>query len=165
MQKRFMNKRGISPLIATVILVGATVALFVIIYALVRGVVVGQVEKVNCAEQEQISLDINPSCKTDSSSSPGSLNVELSNNGQIKIDGAMIVVHCTAGNSVGFPAGVFSGCNPGEVCKLPLYGIPNECSGGSIEKVEVIPGVIKGTGKVKKFTACIDKLKEATCTA
>ncbi len=159
MQKRLMNNKGISPLIATVILIGATVALFAIVYTLMRGVTLGQVEKVDCSSQEQITVDFVPVCKT----ADNSFEVEITNSGRTRIDGIMAVVHCNNGAPVGFPATVNS-CKPGEVCKV-AYTIPGECTTG-VDRVEVIPGVVKeSSGKVKKFVACIDKSQEALCSA
>jgi len=140
-------------LIATVILIGAVMALAVIIWLLLRGIVTGNTEKVDCSVQEQISVDMSAVCVL----STNGFSVQVKNQGHQRLDGLIVVAYYEDG-ATGLPPSIFR-CDPGEDCTLEYHN-PKP---GVIKKLDVIPGVVKQAGKKNKLVACIDKLQQVTC--
>ncbi|MBI2148540.1 hypothetical protein HYU23_02575 [Candidatus Woesearchaeota archaeon] len=150
MQKR-LSKKGISPLIATVLLIGATVGVFIIVFSLIRGVTVGTIEKsTTCGAQEETSLDIAASfaCSQDDST----VDVSVSNNGQTKVEGYMFVFY--KGNEGKSVPPTLNPTKPGEqsMNKIKIDD-PADCP----DRIEVYPGIVKETGDKAKFLVCKDK--------
>ena len=161
MQKRLWNKKGISPLIATVLLIGATVGLFLIVFSLIRGVAVGTIEKsTTCGAQEETSLDISAEFSCAKKSGTNYVDVLVSNKGQIKVEGFMFVFYeGSTGHAV---PPTLNPTKPGEQTSTQI-----KFSGANIincpEKIEVYPGIVKEAGKDKaKFIVCKDKKVEVS---
>ena len=157
MQKGLWNKKGISPLIATVLLIGATIGIFLIVYALIQGVAVSTIEKsADCGAQEETSLEISGelSCQGNVA------NITISNNGQVKVEGYRFVLYEGAnGHS---PPPTLNPTKPAEQTinslDISTLGLKN-CP----DRVEIYPGVIKEVGKNKaKFVICKDKKIEVS---
>ncbi len=156
MKKRILNNKGVSPLIATVLLVGAVMVIGVVVWLLFRGIIVGNVEKVDCSATEELALDVSAECTCTNNNA---YDIKLRNNGQEKIDGLLVVSYYDGGDAIGSPAtflsvkpaeeGTVSYNNPGDTC-------PTE--------VEVIPAVVKEANKKKKLVVCTDKLQKVECS-
>ncbi len=143
MQKRLVNKRGISPLIATVILIGFAVALFLILFIFARDFVLKAGSKEECGPQEMASLNIAAECS-------GNLKCTVINNGK-KIDAFIVVAYTSAGGT-GLPIS-WTSIDTGEEFETgwdPLDSQPTE--------VEVIPGVVKDDSGEPKLVMCSQKL-------
>src|SRR3989338_71007 len=151
MEKRFGGKKGISPLIATVILVCAVVVIAVGVWLLFSGIVIGNIQKVDCGIKEQIAQDISASCSINGNT----LDVKVTNVGNSDVDAIRIVSYYQDGSASGIPP---SGrkISPGEEF---IFSYNNPRANGP-ESVEVIPGVIKEEGEGHKLVLCIDKLQQ-----
>lgn len=153
MQKRFGNKKGISPLIATILLIGATVGLFLIVFALIRGITVGTIEKsTDCGAQEATSLEISASYECIGSDET---DITITNNGQIKVEGFMFVFY-NGDSGVGIPPTL----NPTKPGEQSINKIKAACP----DKIEVYPGIVKESSGKAKFIICKDKKIEVAKT-
>lgn len=152
MLKRLRNKRGISPLIATVLLIGLVVVLGLIFFLFVKKQISAQTEKVDCGAQEQITVDVTAECKK----SGEQTTVKLINLGKETIDGLRIV--CTQANGeLTSPPPTLINCKEGEDCPV---GYNLGC-----ENIEVLPGIVKEDDKGNpKFVLCIDKSIQVQCS-
>jgi len=152
MLKRLRNKRGISPLIATVLLIGLVMVLGLIFFLFVKKQISAQTEKVDCGAQEQITVDVAAECEIND----GTTTVKLSNLGKETIDGLRIV--CTQDNDeLTSPPPTLINCKEGEDCPVS-YNL--EC-----KNVEVLPGVVKEDNKGNpRFVLCTDKSIQVQCS-
>ncbi len=150
MLKRLRNKKGISPLIATILLVGLVMVLGLIFFLFVKKQIAAQTEKVDCGAQEAITVDITADCtKTDSTTT-----VNLKNIGKETIDGLRIV--CTSGNEATSPPPTLINCKEGEDCPVS-YNL-------GCETIEILPGVVKEDNKGNpRFILCTDKSVTVQC--
>ncbi|HLC58569.1 MAG TPA: archaellin/type IV pilin N-terminal domain-containing protein [Candidatus Nanoarchaeia archaeon] len=155
MRKRLFNNKGVSPLIATVLLIGATLVIGVVVYLLFSGIIVGNVEKVDCEANELISLEVTASCVN----SADQFEVTVNNVGRERLDGLMVVAYYGT-EGFGLPSETLS-IDAGEQGSIPYMNIEGR---GSPEAVEVIPGVVKDAGSKKKLALCIDKLQRVSCS-
>ena len=145
------NKKGISPLIATVLIVGLVVVLGALIALFLTRQVKGALEKQpDCGAQEILNTEMGIRC---SSPSANTCEVTFINNGQEKIDLARVVA--TNGGQAVSPAATFINLEPG--AEFPVtYNTP-------CESVKAYPGkVITKDGNVKA-TLCVDKEVNAQC--
>lgn len=127
---RFYNKKGISPLIATVLLIGFTVALGVLFYLWLSGTISLQAKKgeVQCGPDDITGLDFTvPSCTYSS----GELKFMVNNQGSKRIDGFWVSMD----NGL-TPLDVHN-VNPG---KEETIGLRSE---NPVSEVELIPVVIE----------------------
>ncbi len=153
MQKRLGNKKGISPLIATVLLIAATIGLFLIVFALIRGITVGTIEKsTDCGAQESTSLDITGSFTCDESN-PDQTDITVVNNGQVKVEGFMFVLY-NGDTGVGIPPTL----NPTKAGEQSITQIRAKCP----DRIEIYPGIIKESSGKAKFIVCKDKKIDVT---
>jgi len=159
MQKRLLNKKGISPLIATVLLIAATIGIFLIVFALIKGNIVGTIEKsTTCGAQEETSIDISAEftgCDTKDGSPYAEIIVK--NNGQIKVEGYMFVFY---NGEVAY--GIPPSLKPTKAGEQRSNQI--KIKSGKIEdcpdKIEVYPGIVKETSGKAKFVVCKNKKVE-----
>ncbi len=154
---RSNNKKGISPIIATVILVGLVVILGLAFFLFARNQIAAQTEKIECGSQEEFSIDISASCSIINNPSGGkATSVVLSNKGSDTIDGMRII--CThqdpPGGATSPPATPLN-CKTGEDCTVDYN---YEC-----DTVEVLPGVVKENDDKTKFVLCTDKSVTVQC--
>ncbi len=150
MQKR-LSKKGISPLIATVLLIGATVGVFLIVFGLIKGVAVSSIEKsTSCGAEEATSLDISGSFTC----ADNVAKVTVTNNGQVKVEGFMFVFF-KGDKGQGAPP-TLNPTKPGEQSINELA--VDECP----DRIEIYPGVVKETSGKAKFVVCKDKKIEVS---
>lgn len=154
------NKRGIEPVVATVGLVGISIALFVIVFIWSRSFVAEEITKFGNPVEEQcdsVSLDISATL------SDNNINFILTNTGniniyQIKVDyfyeGGSTSEFYTAAD--GLPRG-----NALETGKAASFSITPPISPTAIEKINVYP-VLLGEGvKTKQtYTFVCEELKK-----
>lgn len=142
-----LTKKGISPLVATVVLVGIVVAVIVIITLWGKGVQEDLQKKqggialaeVSCTG---VSIDV-----SDVSSS----SVTVSNNGDHELAGVILV----AKGGDDMQSQLFMQViEPGDARSFPFTGIPGV---GSVEEVAVIPAVGLGINR-----PCTEQQKEVT---
>ncbi|MBS3152145.1 hypothetical protein J4230_01910 [Candidatus Woesearchaeota archaeon] len=151
MQKRLMAKKGISPLIATVLLIGATIGVFLIVFALIRGITLGTIEKsTDCGAQEETSLDIGAEFTCGSENGEDYADITVTNNGNIKVEGFMFVFY-NGEEGKSFPPTL----NPTKPAEQSINKIKaDSCP----DRIEIYPGIVKETSQGKaKFLVCKDK--------
>lgn len=151
MLKGLKNKKGISPLIATILLVGLVMVLGLIFFLFVKKQISAQTEKVDCGAQEAITVDVTADCTSDGSKT----DVNLKNIGKKTIDGLRIV--CTSGDDATSPPPTLINCKEGEDC-LVSYNLP-------CDNIEILPGVVKEDNKGNpRFILCTDKSVTVQCS-
>lgn len=155
----FRNKKGDSNLISIVLIIGFTVGLGVLVWMLLRGVVIGNVEKISC-DQEQITLDLAAECSCGTTAEGEVFNVKLINNGNVRIDGLAVITYDDQGVGHGdIPADLIN-CKPGNDCTVSY--LTENCA-TNVKEVEVIPGVVKEAGEKAKLALCTEKLIRVSC--
>lgn len=87
MKKKRLTKKGISPLIATVLLIGFTVAIIALIIIWSRGYVVEKAEKEGALAKAQLECQKTDWTITDASASGDKLVLNIKNKGTISLDG------------------------------------------------------------------------------
>ena len=142
------NKKGVSPLIATVLLVGFVVVLGLLFFLFAKKQIVAQTEKIEFGEQ--FGVDISASCLLDA----GTTKVTLSNLGTKTIDGIRIICTENSGEATSPPATLIN-CKPGEECPVTYNLMCNQ--------VEVLPGIVQENGEAK-FVLGTDKSVTVSCS-
>ena len=129
-----MSKKGISPLIATVLIIGFTIVLAVLVITWISGTVNDQTSSTDC--QVNLQNKCLDSVGDISLSGAAGSNVILSNGGSVVFDGVAIVQDGPTGtvssNIVG-PIGAFGSDN---TITIPATGVNN---------IKAIP-ILNGTG-------------------
>ena len=139
---RTIKKRGISPLIATVLLIGFVVAAAAVVMLWTRGFV-GELQEKRCAEgaaKFSCSTDVEIGLR-DASFGSGKVNAVVENKRQ-KIDGFILVVHGPAGTD---SIESTSGIEAGGIGNLEL-DYDNTKTGGVPQSLDVIPRLKLGRG-------------------
>ncbi|MEK6839691.1 MAG: archaellin/type IV pilin N-terminal domain-containing protein [Nanoarchaeota archaeon] len=147
MLRKKENKKGISPLVATVVLVGIVVAVIVVITLWGKGVQEDLQQKqggIALAEITCTSVSIDVSDVSSSS-------VTVSNNGEHELSGVVIVVK--GGDDMQSQL-FMQEIAPGDARSFPFTGIPGV---GVVEEVTVIPSVGLGINR-----PCTEQKKEVT---
>ena len=130
---RMRNKKGISPLIATVLLIGFTVALGVMVYLWLSGTLSLQAKKgdVQCGPNDIAELEFTvPSCIVNNNE----LTLQVSNQGKKRIDGFWIAME--NGPTPLLPNNIKAGSEE----KIGITGAP-----AGLESVELIPVIIENS--------------------
>ncbi|MEK6948033.1 MAG: archaellin/type IV pilin N-terminal domain-containing protein [Nanoarchaeota archaeon] len=135
------NKKGISPLIATVLLIGFTVALGVLTYLWLSGTLSLQAKKgeVQCGPNDIAELEFSvPSCTLNNNHE---LTLQVSNQGKKRIDGFWIAME--NGPTPLLPNNV----KPGNEEKIGLSGAPDiqQDDDNNALDVELIPVIIENS--------------------
>ncbi len=142
-----MRKRGISPLIATVLLIGFVVAAAAVAMLWTRGFVGELQEKkgaeagarLSCATDVQITV-------TEASASGGEVRVTVENNRE-RIDGFLLVVHGPAGTDTAeSTTGVDAGGINDISASYDQTALASLDKPGGATKVDVIPRLKLGKG-------------------
>ena len=135
-----MNKRGVSPLIATVLLVAMTITIFLAIFAFSKGFISEQVEK--------LGGPIANSCQDISFDAIKSNNiVMLTNKGNVVIYGFNVKAETKGTSKLTFLKSESGKLGIGEVDRIDISGI----TGDTITVVPVLlgKGIKSGTGKLQ----------------
>ncbi len=143
------NKRGISPLIATVILIGATIVIAALLWIFLSKEVklFSDKQGVKCTAQQMAEIEVVVSkCKSSGIGSDFKTIISIQNAGKTDIAGFRI----KADDNPSFASEM--DLNPGENKDKTLSG--------KISKLTLFPIVIKD-GKV---VTCAEKLVEVTCS-
>ena len=151
MQKRFMDNKGISPILATVLLIGFVIILGFLVWLFFSKTIQQATEKVQCGPQEGIQLSFSGECTFDAEEQ--ALNVKIINNGQQTIDGVLVVARSSDGTGVGLgptPITVESGEE-----QTVSYG-----SESAPASAEIFPYVVKG----ERAVACVDQTVTIACS-
>jgi len=146
---RLYNKKGISPLIATVLLIGFTVAMGVLVYLWLSGTLSLQAKKgeLQCGPDDIADLEFSvPSC----SNGADGVTIKVNNQGKKRIDGFWIAM-----NPTGLTPLEVHNVKPGREEEIGLK------SADTVNDVEMIPVVIED-GNVK---TCTSNAIKATCEA
>lgn len=153
-----MNKRGISPLIATVLIIGFTVALAAVIMTWGQSFSKGIQEQTEETSTQQITcaqdvmFDITNVCET---TTDGTYKITIANNGNKKIDKFKVRYYEAADDVV--PMDVTFGT--GDDAGIVAFGIESDSSVASTQsdvvKIEAIP-VITLEGKEITCSSNID---------
>jgi len=159
MLKMRQNKKGISPLIATVLLVGLVIIVGLLFYLFAKKQIAVQIEKIECGPQEQLNVDIGATCARgdieETTDVVEGTVVTVSNIGQRTVDGIRIV--CTppegSGRDTKSPPPTPLNCKSGEECHV-TYNEEYNC-----EQVEILPGVVIED----EFNLCTDKSITVLC--
>lgn len=142
----YKNKRGISPLIATVLLVGLVVVLGVLFFLFAKGQITAQLQKQQCEGTDIINIDFSAECKKDENS------VTLTNHGQGTIDGVRFIFNEQS------PGPSMINLKPGDTFTV------NFKDGTNLgDDVEVIPLIMKESEDKAVGVLCIDKSVTASC--
>jgi flagellin-like protein len=160
--KKMKNKRGLSPLVATVLLIAIVIVIALLIWFWYRDVIEKKQEKEELSAQlicaQQIEFEIrNPGCVLNTD--PPSVVFEVENTGTRRIEKFNIVARDPNDNLLGSRE-ISVTVNPPETSDLSID--IDSLTQGQIVKVEVTPIIISGaqhecTGKVK--------IAEFTCTS
>lgn len=151
-KKSLMARKGISPLIATVLLIGLVVILALIFFLFLREQIAAQTQKIECGAQEQLNVDISATCGPNEN---GGTVVTLNNVGAETIDGIRIVCTESSGGATSPPSTLIN-CKTGEQCDVS-YNL--NCA-----EVEVLPGVVIEREDQSKFSLCTDKSVKVQCS-
>lgn len=152
MQKRLWNNKGISPILATVLLVAFVVILGLLIWLFLSKTIKQFEGKVQCGPQEGISLDFAGECSCVSGVEP-TLNVKIINNGQQKLDGILVVSRNNDGSGTGLgPSPITIESGEEDTVSYSVNGCP--------ESAEIFPYVVKDG----KSVACADQTITVTCS-
>ena len=154
-----LNKKGISPLIATVLLIGATVGIFLIVFTLIRGVTVGSIEKsTSCGTEEAVALDIAAEYQCTNKNGEDVVEITVTNNGQVKVEGYLFVFY--KGDQGKAVPPTLNPAKPGQqsINDIAIADAANDCP----DRIEVYPGVVKEAKDQAKFLVCKDKKIEVT---
>lgn len=151
MQKGLYNKKGISPLLATVLLIAATIAIGILVWLFYSRTVANLGEKEQCGAQEGISLSITGKLTCEGTNAV----IETSNVGSEKVDAYWFVFTDTSGQSAASPT-----INPTKPGVTTTHNINRPSCPDS---VEIIPGIVNT--KNKKVNFCQDaKIQVARST-
>lgn len=145
MQKRY-NKRGISPLIATILLIGLTIAIAAVLWGLFRGVTIGATKTSDCGATAETALALTAEFEQES----GLLHVDVTNVGAVNIDAVTVVAKCSDNSATGLSPSINT-VEPGEEHTFS-YNINPSCS---VNALEVYPAFIEeedGRGRLKVCT-------------
>ena len=148
---RMKSKKGISPLIATVLLIGFTVALGVLTYLWLSGTLSLQAKKgeIQCGPNDIAELEFTvPSCTVDNTKHE--LSLQVNNQGKKKIDGFWIAMEKGA-----TPLDVHN-VKPGTEEKIGLAGAPDD-----LQNVELIPVIIENSA----VKTCATNSVKVQCTS
>lgn len=151
------NKRGISPLIATILLIGFTVALAAIIFSWGNTFIRGTKESTESMVQKEISCskDVRLDIK-DAELLGDKLKLKIENAGKEDIENFRVRVHGSDGvDSVE----TFSGLASLEIQNIEVEFNPDNV--GAINEVEVLPA-IKSNEHSVVCSNCYDKIKEVS---
>lgn len=150
MQKQvFMNRRGVSPLIATVLIIGFAIALGAIVILFLRSQVESILEKQpDCGPSDVLNTDMSISCEMVGAD----CKVTFVNNGAEQIDLARIVA-----NDEVSPAATFINIASGEEFSV-TYNV--DCS----RSVRAFPGKVVDDGEEAKAVLCTDLEVSAVCS-
>ncbi len=142
------SKRGISAVIATVLLIVIAIALFVIIYFWINSMQQETILKFNSdIKQSCLNIDFNVICSSGS--------VQLQNNANVPLWRADIFI-ISEGSSRKFPNGLQGPIGSGESASMD--GI----TGTKVKVVPVLLGISKKTGTEKEYV-CSDKARTVNC--
>ena len=153
---RSYNKKGISPLIATVLLIGFTVALGVLLYLWLSGTLSLQAKKgeQQCSPDDVVGLDFTvPTCTFISATKE--LVLKVNNQGNKRIDGFWVAM-----NPTGLTPLDIHNVNPGKEVDLG-FNLNDQPDPVAVNDVEMIPVVIQD-GNVK---TCSSNSVKVTCTS
>lgn len=142
----YKNKRGISPLIATVLLVGLVVVLGVLFFLFAKGQITAQLQKQQCEGTDIIGIDFSAECVNNA--------ITLTNHGQRTIDGVRFIFND------GSPGPSMINLKPGDTFTINFD--PDVSLGD--EGIEVIPLIIKESEDKAVGVLCIDKSVTASCS-
>lgn len=156
------NKRGISPLVATVLLVAIVIIIGLLIYFWYSNVLIKQTEKEQltseliCAQKIEFELK-NIGCSIPlNSSDPTAVIFKATNTGSAHINKFQVVVRYNDGDVINVQTG--TGVNYPETEQLSAE-VPDLIS-GTVLDIEVTPIIInQGTAK-----ECTEQMKSATYT-
>lgn len=163
-----MHKRGISPLIATIILVGFVIALASILWIFFFGKVTEWAEKqeMQCGPETIASMSYSAeSCTYDDK---GHVYVNVSNMAQSKIDGFIMRIFPTTGDAIAIPISR-SDLDAGETKTIGAR-YPNPLDSFEVEKIQLIPITVSiGEDNLPRPQICsgiegTDLFKEITCS-
>lgn len=149
-----INKKGVSPLIATVILIGIAIVIFGIIFFWLRGMITEQIQK--------FGINIDTQCqKVAFSATRQGNNITVSNNGNIPVIGMNVKIKIdgkTLSKSIKKPIdGVIS---PGEVDVIIIGDSTFNFAGAQKRTIApVIQGKGVKTGKISRYV-CKEKAIE-----
>lgn len=148
-KKALKNKRGISPLIATVLLVALTITLASLIFFWLRGFIPEQIEKFGQAADESCKLisfsaDLSRPTSTD-------FYLDVTNTGNIPINEFDIKKYGVGKSNVDR---ISAGLAMGESKTIQLSELTDDVS--SITVIPVLLGTVKGTSNRKSFKCTED---------
>lgn len=139
-KRRGINKNGISPLIATVLVLGFTVALAAIVMLWGQGFIKKTQESSEATAERQMMFGTSVSSEVRTAVFKGDqLDLVVENTGNKPIDKFNVRIYGPKGGADIIP--VNTGVGIGEVKTIPLTYYPNKI-GGIAEKVEALPVLI-----------------------
>jgi len=146
------NKRGISPLIATVLIVGFVVVIGGLVTLFLTKQVKTALEKQpDCGPNQILNTEMGLRC----ASTGGNCEVTFINNGRENIDLARVVRYYNdEGDS---PAPSFINLKPGAEFTITY--------GGECTRVSGFPGIVVESERGARATLCTDLETSATCSA
>ena len=153
---RSYNKKGISPLIATVLLIGFTVALGVLFYLWLSGTLSLQAKKgeQQCSSDDIAGLDFTvPTCTFDATKKE--LVLKVSNQGNKRIDGFWVAM-----SPIGLTPLDVHNINPGKEADLG-FNLKDQTDPVSVTDVELIPVVIQDSN----VKTCSSNSVKVQCTS
>lgn len=146
-----MNKRGVSPLIATVLIIGFVVALGVIVTLFLKSQVESILEKQpDCGPADVLNTDLSVTCEQ---IADNECKVTFINNGGDKIDLARVVIDEES------PPATFINVDSGEEFSV-TYQIG--CSSGT--NIRAFPGKVVEEEGGAKAVLCTDLEVSASCS-
>ncbi len=162
-----MHKKGLSPLIATVLLIGITISLAALVMVWGQALFKQTTEdtgksaqaEINCISKVQVDI-LNASCV--GFVSP--MNIIVDNKNEEPVHGFIVRIYRVGGNVETITLSPAGGCTGG--CTLPLdafnartYAIPYSTLPNGITKVDVIPQIKLDDGTLR---ACGQKIDTFT---
>ncbi len=154
---RLKNNKGISPLIATVLLIGFTVVLGALLYLWLSGTVSLQAKKgeLQCGPDDIAELQFSvPSCEV----ANNELKLRINNQGSKKIDGFWVAMRDSTTNSGITPLDVHN-IKPGSEDDLG-YNLQGSLAGATSLNVELIPVIIEDSN----VKTCASNSVKVECT-
>lgn len=145
---KMRKKKAISPLIATVLLIGFTVALATVVMLWAKGYITERAEKEGALSEKQLECTYIDMTVNKAVLSGNVLSLELENKAEKSIDG--IIVRTLEDESKVFKKVI--GLGPFEVRNINIENI------GAIDRVDVIPA-LKPEGAGAPFVPCSEKHK------
>lgn len=143
------NKRGVSPLIATVLLVMIVVSIGAAVMMVIRGISEEQLDKIEVSAKEiQCGTEVKPQIlsvgqnyKYCLNATEGILQIMIENDGKIKIEDWRVTI--IGNTSVYDNESVFGGVDVGEIVTY-TFSLKSSDTIGTYQKIRLLP-IVKGS--------------------